>query len=94
MIDRLFIGYNESVPPDPLERVLLLQISDKCDPDELIELIETINPTNTPGKIMIIVRMGAEKLRQNLPVDPRAVRGASWGHQAGCGAIARPLVFH
>lgn len=44
-----------------------IKISDKCEPEELIELIETVNPTNTPGKIMIIVRMGAEKLRENLP---------------------------
>ena len=53
-----------------------LQISDKCDPAELIELIETINPTNTPGKIMIIVRMGAEKLREHLPKLISAVEGS------------------
>jgi len=53
-----------------------VQISDKCDPDELIELIETVNPTNQPGKIMIIVRMGAEKLRENLPKLIAAVENA------------------
>jgi len=44
-----------------------IKVSDKCDPAELIELINAINPDNVPGKIMIIVRMGAEKLRENLP---------------------------
>jgi 3-deoxy-D-arabino-heptulosonate 7-phosphate (DAHP) synthase class II len=44
-----------------------IKISDQCDPAELIELINVINPKNTPGKIMIIVRMGAEKLREHLP---------------------------
>ena len=33
----------------------------------MIELIEVINPSNQPGKIMIIVRMGAELLREHLP---------------------------
>lgn len=51
-----------------------VQISDKCDGAELIELIETINPNNTPGKIMIIVRMGADKLRENLPRLIKAVQ--------------------
>lgn len=44
-----------------------MKTSDKCDPAELIELIEVINPSNQPGKIMIIVRMGAELLREHLP---------------------------
>eukprot|EP00241_Pyramimonas_parkeae_P002806 CAMPEP_0114247254 /NCGR_PEP_ID=MMETSP0058-20121206/12922_1 /TAXON_ID=36894 /ORGANISM="Pyramimonas parkeae, CCMP726" /LENGTH=507 /DNA_ID=CAMNT_0001360543 /DNA_START=58 /DNA_END=1581 /DNA_ORIENTATION=- len=51
-----------------------IKISDKCDGAELIELIETINPNNTPGKIMIIVRMGADKLRENLPRLIKAVQ--------------------
>jgi len=59
-----------------IENPIGIKISDKCDPDELITLIDTINPTNTPGKIMIIVRMGAEKLRENLPGLIKAVEAA------------------
>jgi 3-deoxy-7-phosphoheptulonate synthase len=54
----------------------LAEPSDKCDPAELIELIEVINPSNQPGKIMIIVRMGAELLRENLPRLISAVEAA------------------
>jgi 3-deoxy-7-phosphoheptulonate synthase len=51
-----------------------VKISDKCTPDELINIIETMNPDNTPGKLTIIIRMGAEKLRKNLPGLIRAVQ--------------------
>jgi len=44
-----------------------VKVSDKCTPEELIRIIEKINPNNVPGKIVVIVRMGAEKLRTNLP---------------------------
>ena len=49
-------------------------ISHECTPDELIRIIETMNPKNIPGKLSIIVRMGAEKLRKNLPGLIRAVQ--------------------
>lgn len=51
-----------------------VKISDKCTPDELLELIDTINPTNIPGRLTIVVRMGAEKVRKNLPGLIRAVQ--------------------
>ena len=51
-----------------------VKISDKCTPDELIRICNTMNPNNVPGKITIIVRMGAEKLRKNLPGLIRAVQ--------------------
>ena len=53
---------------------LAVKVSDKCTPDELIEIIETMNPQNIPGRLSIIVRMGAEKLRKNLPGLIRAVQ--------------------
>lgn len=53
---------------------LAVKVSDKCSPDELIRLIETMNPQNIPGRLSIIVRMGAEKLRKNLPGLIRAVQ--------------------
>jgi 3-deoxy-7-phosphoheptulonate synthase len=51
-----------------------VKISDKCTPEELIRILDTMNPQNLPGRITIIVRMGAEKLRKNLPGLIRAVQ--------------------
>lgn len=53
-----------------------VQVSDKMDPAELVTLCEILNPTNKPGRLTVIVRMGAEKLRQKLPALVRAVRQA------------------
>jgi len=51
-----------------------VKISDKCAPEELIRIIDTMNPSNIPGRLTIIVRMGADKLRKNLPGLIRAVQ--------------------
>ncbi|CAK9275072.1 unnamed protein product [Sphagnum jensenii] len=55
-----------------------VKVSDKMDPADLVKLCEILNPENKPGRLTVIVRMGAEKLRQKLPFLIRAVR------QAGC----------
>eukprot|EP00579_Thalassiosira_antarctica_P008966 CAMPEP_0201885574 /NCGR_PEP_ID=MMETSP0902-20130614/19390_1 /ASSEMBLY_ACC=CAM_ASM_000551 /TAXON_ID=420261 /ORGANISM="Thalassiosira antarctica, Strain CCMP982" /LENGTH=66 /DNA_ID=CAMNT_0048414837 /DNA_START=548 /DNA_END=744 /DNA_ORIENTATION=+ len=39
-----------------------VKVSDKCTQEELISIIEKMNPNNVPGKLSIIVRMGADKL--------------------------------
>lgn len=54
----------------------VIQVSDKMDPKELVKLIEILNPKNKPGRITVIVRMGAENMRVKLPHLIRAVRGA------------------
>jgi hypothetical protein len=46
------------------------------DPAELVKLIEILNPSNRPGRITVITRMGADKLRAKLPHLIRAVRSA------------------
>jgi len=51
-----------------------VKISDKCTETELLDLLDVLNPDNIPGKVSIIVRMGAEKLRENLPTLIRAVQ--------------------
>ncbi|KAL8143492.1 hypothetical protein V2J09_016524 [Rumex salicifolius] len=53
-----------------------IKVSDKMDPNELISLIEILNPKNKPGRMTVIVRMGAENLRVKLPNLIRAVRRA------------------
>ncbi|XAR62269.1 3-deoxy-7-phosphoheptulonate synthase [Bertholletia excelsa] len=53
-----------------------IKVSNKMDPNELVKLIEILNPTNKPGRITVIVRMGAENLRVKLSNLIRAVRRA------------------
>lgn len=52
----------------------LMQVSNKMDPNELVKLVEILNPNNKPGRITVIVRMGAENMRVKLPHLIRAVR--------------------
>ncbi len=42
-------------------------------PDELVELVSTLNPDNEAGRLNIIVRMGADKVGAHLPALIRAV---------------------
>jgi len=58
-------------------RGILNPIGLKCgpslDPDDLLRLIETLNPTNEPGRLTLISRFGAEKVGDHLPALIRAV---------------------
>ncbi|KAH7438455.1 hypothetical protein KP509_04G015600 [Ceratopteris richardii] len=53
-----------------------IKVSDKMDPSELVKACEILNPHNRPGRLTIIVRMGAAKVREKLPHLIRAVRQA------------------
>jgi len=53
-----------------------VKVSNKMDPSELVSLIATLNPDNTPGRISIIVRMGADNLREKCPALIQAVKEA------------------
>lgn len=44
-----------------------VKIGPTMDPDELIQLIDALNPHNTPGKLVLITRMGASKIADGLP---------------------------
>ena len=50
----------------------------KCGPslkaDELIELIDILNPENEPGRLTLIARFGADKVEKHLPELIRAVK--------------------
>jgi 3-deoxy-7-phosphoheptulonate synthase len=52
------------------------QVSDKMDPNDLVSMIATLNPDNIPGRLAVIVRMGAQKLRQKFPALIEAVEQA------------------
>ncbi|MFY8274869.1 class II 3-deoxy-7-phosphoheptulonate synthase [Pseudoalteromonas sp. SSDWG2] len=43
-------------------------------PDELIELIDAVNPDNIPGRLTLITRMGADVLPEKLPALVRRVQ--------------------
>ncbi|CAN6917782.1 unnamed protein product [Brassica oleracea] len=43
-----------------------IKVSNKMDPNELVKLVEILNPNNKLGRITVIVRMGAENMRVNL----------------------------
>ena len=43
-------------------------------PDELLKLIDILNPNNEPGRLNVIVRMGAKKVQEGLPPLLRAVQ--------------------
>jgi 3-deoxy-7-phosphoheptulonate synthase len=43
-------------------------------PDELIRLIDILNPENEPGRLTLICRFGAEKVGEHLPALLRAVK--------------------
>ena len=42
--------------------------------NEIIKLVKTINPENEKGKIVLIVRMGAEKINQLFPILLRQIK--------------------
>jgi len=44
------------------------------EPDDLLRLIDRLNPENEPGRLTLITRMGADKVDSRLPELIRAVR--------------------
>lgn len=50
-----------------------LKCGPSLDPDELLRLIDALNPTNEPGRLTLIARFGADKVAAGLPRLVRAV---------------------
>ena len=50
-----------------------VKVGPSMDSEELIRLIDILNPENDPGRLNLIVRMGADKVEQHLPRLIRAV---------------------
>ena len=51
-----------------------VKIGPGTTPDELLRLIDALNPANEPGRLTLITRMGADLLPQKLPALVRAVQ--------------------
>ena len=57
-----------------IENPIGVKIGPGIDKDELIGLIDALNPDNQAGRLTLITRMGADKLAETLPVLIRAVK--------------------
>jgi len=53
-----------------------VKVGPTTEPEYLLQILERLNPTNEEGRIMVIVRMGAEKVWRKLPPLLRAVTAA------------------
>ena len=51
-----------------------LKCGPSLKPDELIKLIDILNPENEPGRLTLIARFGADKVEKHLPELIRAVK--------------------
>jgi len=51
-----------------------LKCGPSLDPDELIRLIDVLNPENEPGRLTLIARMGSDKVAEGLPRLVRKVK--------------------
>ncbi len=52
-----------------------LKCGPSMEPDNLLRLIDTLNPTNEAGRLTLIARYGADKVYDHLPKLVRAVEG-------------------
>lgn len=59
----------------------------RCAPDELVEILETINPANKAGKVTLITRMSSKVLDVHLPKLILAVQKAGLN-------VSPPALFH
>ncbi len=50
-----------------------MKVGPTADPDDLIRLIDILNPANDPGRLTLISRMGHDKVRDVLPALVRRV---------------------
>lgn len=53
-----------------------LKCGPSLQPDELVELINILNPENEPGRLTLVCRFGSDKIVDHLPKLIRAVKGA------------------
>ncbi len=56
-----------------IENPIGIKVGPSMDSDELVELIARLNPTDRPGRITLITRFGAERIRELLPPHVAAV---------------------
>lgn len=57
-----------------LQNPLGVKISDKASPDDVLEILNTFNPDNIPGRVTLITRMTATGIREKLPAIIKKVQ--------------------
>ena len=50
-----------------IENPIGIEVGPTSDPEEIVKIIDQINPNNEPGKVTLICRMGADKIDSHLP---------------------------
>ncbi len=63
-----------------LKNPIGMKAGPSLEPDDLLRILDLLNPANEAGRITLISRMGAEKVEKRLPPLVRAVERA--GHKA------------
>ena len=53
-----------------------VKLGPSATPDEVVALCERLNPQRVPGRLTLIARLGADRVRELLPPLLRAVREA------------------
>jgi 3-deoxy-7-phosphoheptulonate synthase len=53
-----------------------MKVGPSMTPDELLALMDVLDPTNEPGRLTLIARLGADKVGAKLPPLVRAVKAA------------------
>jgi 3-deoxy-7-phosphoheptulonate synthase len=53
-----------------------VKVGPSADPEEIVRLVERLNPNDERGKIVLITRMGAEKVTDKLPALVKTLRAS------------------
>jgi 3-deoxy-7-phosphoheptulonate synthase len=59
-----------------IKNPLGMKVGPTQEPDDLLRILDVLNPANEPGRITLISRMGADKVAARLPALVRAVERA------------------
>ena len=59
-----------------IRNVIGVKLGPSADPDDVLRLLDVLDPRQEPGRIVLISRMGSDKVAERLPPLLRAVRRA------------------
>jgi len=57
-----------------IENPIAMKIGEGLEPDELLRLLDTLNPENEPGRMTLIARYGHDKVAKGLPTLARTIK--------------------
>ena len=57
-----------------IENPIAMKVGEGLEPDELMKLLDVLNPSNEPGRMTLIARYGHDKVAKGLPTLARAVK--------------------